>query len=314
MKRPWFPALSVVLAAVACVVVAVGAERPPAAKKAQPVKVLQSWNGKLADAALRKSVPADGVVLDQEVWAGLWKAWRGQENLPAVDFQKQMVLVFTADGPNSVGCNPTRDGQGHIQAQAMSTLIGGPGFGYLMLCVSREGMQSVNGKPLPGGKAPPKRPRGKPQGAPGAVPGGAPGSPPQAVPGSSPPGGPGAVEGAVGGEAQTPPIVQLDRLVPKPAVFEGSSWKTPRALKSAKDAAEWFDDDELAKLAKQVDFGKQVVLLFAWRGSGQDRLDAAVAESYPEQVFFSLTPGRTRDLRQHVRIFALRSNVQWRVK
>ena len=69
-----------------------------------------------------------------------------------------------------------------------------------------------------------------------------------------------------------------------------------------------------SKLRKQVDFAKQFVLLFAWRGSGQDRLDAAVAESYPEQIFFSYAPGRTRDLQEHVRVFALRSNVKWSVK
>jgi len=37
-----------------------------------------------------------------------------------------------------------------------------------------------------------------------------------------------------------------------------------------------------------------------------------VAESDPEQVFFTFRPGRTRDLRPHVRVFAVRSNVTWR--
>jgi hypothetical protein len=115
-------------------------------------------------------------------------------------------------------------------------------------------------------------------------------------------------------DAQLPPIRELDKLVPKPSVFEGRTWKQPLVIKSQKEAAEHFDADELTKLTKQVDFAKQVVLLFAWRGSGQDRLDAAVAESYPEQIFFRHTPGRTRDLREHVRIFALRSNVKWSVK
>ena len=39
-----------------------------------------------------------------------------------------------------------------------------------------------------------------------------------------------------------------------------------------------------------------------------------IAESYPEQVFFTYKPGRTRDLRPHVYVFALRSNVKWSVK
>ena len=64
----------------------------------------------------------------------------------------------------------------------------------------------------------------------------------------------------------------------------------------------------------QVDFEKQLVLLFAWRGSGQDQLEYTVAESYPEQVTFRYVPGRTRDLRPHVSIYALRKNVTWKTE
>jgi len=72
--------------------------------------------------------------------------------------------------------------------------------------------------------------------------------------------------------------------------------------------------DALAKLKEQVDFEKQIVLVFAWRGSGQDQMDFTVAESYPEQVRFRYKPGRTRDLRPHVYVYALRSNVTWSTK
>ena len=37
------------------------------------------------------------------------------------------------------------------------------------------------------------------------------------------------------------------------------------------------------------------------------------AESFPEQITFRIQPGRTRDLRPHVRVFALRGNVKWSV-
>ncbi len=63
---------------------------------------------------------------------------------------------------------------------------------------------------------------------------------------------------------------------------------------------------------EQVDFEKQIVLVFAWRGSGQDKLDYVVAESFPEQITFTYRPGRTRDLRPHVYAYALRSNVAWK--
>jgi hypothetical protein len=318
---------STLISAIVCPVLSPAGEGKATRAKPQPVRVIHTWSGKLADNTLRKHEPADGFVLDQENWAKLWKAWRGQENLPALDFQKQMVLVFTAEGPNNVGCTPTRDNAGNVRADAMSTLIGGPGFGYLILCIPREGVKTVNGKPLPGVKvapAKPPRPKGRRNqpgsapGSPGLLPGELPQSSPPGpgeLPQSSPPGLPGVEAGAEAGAApQLPPIKELGNVAPKAAAFDASSWKKPLVLRSAKDAAEYFPEQELPKLTKAVDFGQQFVLLFAWRGSGQDRLEHAVAESYPEQVFFTYKAGRTRDLRQHVRVYALRSNVKWSVK
>ncbi len=88
--------------------------------------------------------------------------------------------------------------------------------------------------------------------------------------------------------------------------------KEPTVFKTEAEAAKAFGDDALASLKKQVDFKNQIVLVFAWKGSGQDKLDYTVAESFPEQITFKLTPGRTRDLRSHVLVFALRSNVKWK--
>ena len=125
--------------------------------------------------------------------------------------------------------------------------------------------------------------------------------------------------------APTSPITELKNLTPndaafkasgssKPLAFKASGSAKPLALKTEKDAADYFAADELAKLTKQVDFKTQIVLLFAWQGSGQDKINFAVAESYPEQISFTYTPGRTKDLRQHIQIYALRSNVVWSAK
>lgn len=311
------------------------AELRPGKRKPQPVKMIDSWRGTLTNGSLRKLAPAEGFILEEETWTKLWKAWRGREATPKIDFEKQMILVFTAEGPNNVGCEPTLDAEGNVQAMAMSTLIGGPGFGYLMMCIPREGVRSINGTPLPG-ETPPARKPGpkKPPRAPGAVPG-SPGSSPSGEPGVSggsadgmsfEPGAGGTVEsppssGTVSSKpdagvetSSSPAVIELDAPRPNRAAWEGATWKKPLVLKSEKDAAEYFDGDELAKWTKLVDFKKQVAVVFVWRGSGQDRIEAAVAESYPEQVFFTYKPGRTRDLRQHVRAYALRSNVTWSVR
>ncbi|MCH8923496.1 MAG: hypothetical protein IIA67_10170 [Planctomycetes bacterium] len=110
-----------------------------------------------------------------------------------------------------------------------------------------------------------------------------------------------------------PPIKQLGGVSPARSVFKATTRGKPIVIKSEKDAAKHFAGDDLAKLKKQVDFKKQIVLVFAWRGSGQDRLTFNVAKSFPEQIFFRLKPGRTRDLRSHLKVYVLRSNVKWKV-
>lgn len=111
-----------------------------------------------------------------------------------------------------------------------------------------------------------------------------------------------------------PLITALDEPNAEKAVFDDATRTKPIVLKSADDAAKYFSKAELAKLTKAVDFKKRVVLIFAWRGSGQDLMDLSVGESDPERVIFKVKPGRTRDLRPHTVIYSLRSNVMWSAK
>jgi hypothetical protein len=110
------------------------------------------------------------------------------------------------------------------------------------------------------------------------------------------------------------PIVEL-KVTPEKSVFkDDSAWNKPIVIKSNDDAAKHFDKNALETIKKNVDFEKQIVLVFAWRGSGGDKLEYKILESFPEQVPFSLKAGLTDDLRSHTRVFVLRSNVKWGVK
>jgi hypothetical protein len=111
-----------------------------------------------------------------------------------------------------------------------------------------------------------------------------------------------------------PAIKEIASIAPEHSVFDAGAATRPLVLNSEKEASEHFSKDELAKLTREVDFSKQFVLVFAWRGSGGDRLSYTVAESSPEQVAFTLTRGRTRDLRPHLHIYALRTGVKWSVR
>ena len=75
-------------------------------------------------------------------------------------------------------------------------------------------------------------------------------------------------------------------------------------------------EEELAKdpvvgsaadaLKKQIDFEKQNLLVFAWAGSGGDKLTASIgAEDKKSIVYVEYIRGLTRDLRQHIHLFAV---------
>ena len=85
-------------------------------------------------------------------------------------------------------------------------------------------------------------------------------------------------------------------------------------IRTVEEAGRYFSEDARAELVRHVDFEKQILLVFTWRGSGQDKLEYAVAKSFPEQITFTIKPGQTRDLRPHLHMFVLRSNVKWSVK
>ena len=113
---------------------------------------------------------------------------------------------------------------------------------------------------------------------------------------------------------QGEPIKKVTGVTADDSVFRKSGPQEPLVISNVAEAKKYFGPDELKKLKTKVDFGKQVLMVFAWRGSGQDKLDYSVLESYPEQLNFIYTRGRTRDLRPHVYYFAVRSNVLWKGK
>jgi hypothetical protein len=109
------------------------------------------------------------------------------------------------------------------------------------------------------------------------------------------------------------PMRELEGIQPKEDAFRPARPLRPLVLKSVEKAARYLSEEDVARLKKEVDFAQQVVLLFAWQGSGQDRLTYEVAESSPEKVAFERQPGLTRDLRPHVRVYVVSADVAWTV-
>ncbi|MCC9605416.1 hypothetical protein LOC68_23060 [Blastopirellula sp. JC732] len=107
----------------------------------------QDWYGKTPDNALKKLAPESGFINDGEQFKKLWNAWRPDEALPNVDFDKQVVLIGIVDGPNRVMLRPSLK-ENDIQFIAAGTRMAGPGFAYRLVAVNKGDAQSVNGKPI----------------------------------------------------------------------------------------------------------------------------------------------------------------------
>src|SRR4051812_43943148 len=95
------------------------------ALRAADIAALDQWTNVINDDALRAAAPANGVVGNKAAWEKLWTAWRPTEPVPAVDFDKEIVLVITVGGPNRARLAPLKtDDKGNIDALAMSTRMG----------------------------------------------------------------------------------------------------------------------------------------------------------------------------------------------
>ena len=115
------------------------------------------------------------------------------------------------------------------------------------------------------------------------------------------------------------PIKELEQIKPKEIVFREATREKPVLIANKKAAAKYFAKEDVAKILKMVDFKKQVVFVFAWRGSGQDEMGYALKKykllkSNAVEVEFTYRPGRTRDLRPHTKVYAIENSVIWKSK
>jgi hypothetical protein len=129
---------------VALAIVAVLASDARAEKKA--VKLEKEWKGSVDDEALAKDAPA--VIVDAKTLEKLWKAWKIEGNVPAVDFKKELVIITTTSG-SKLRLSATLDDKGNLEVLGMATRDLRPGFRYVIATVSREGIKTVNAKKLP---------------------------------------------------------------------------------------------------------------------------------------------------------------------
>jgi hypothetical protein len=116
------------------------------------VKPVKEWTGKFPnkeDEGLMIEAPKSGVITDEKAWTKLWKAWRPKEELPKIDFDKQFVIVGTAEcAANKIGASFKLDDNGDLKGSFIATQIAGPGFVYMIVVMDREGVKTYKGNAI----------------------------------------------------------------------------------------------------------------------------------------------------------------------
>lgn len=115
------------------------------------IKVRQQWIVDKTSMALTEA-PASSFLDKQEPFAKLWKAWRGDEKIPMVDFSKEIVLVLTGLENSSVTINAALDDKGVLKISTISTQRRSLGMTYVLAIVERNGIKAVGNTPLPAAK------------------------------------------------------------------------------------------------------------------------------------------------------------------
>ena len=134
-----------IVAAFAAVALAslAGADEPKKDDRKATVDIFASHE----DEKLQKQAPESGVIVSQKGWEKLAKAW-GIKDAPKVDFDKEILVVATTVG-SRLNLSPKVDDKGDLKVLAIATRDLRPGFRYAIKSVSKEGVKTVNGKPLP---------------------------------------------------------------------------------------------------------------------------------------------------------------------
>ena len=100
-----------------------------------------------------------------------------------------------------------------------------------------------------------------------------------------------------------------------PANTRGSANK-PTVIKEKAGVAKSFSDKTTQeKVLKEVNFDKEILLVFRWAGSGQDRIAATGKKTDKGiEVVFGYSRGLTRDLRRHFKVYAVAKDAKWKVE
>src|SRR5262249_10718259 len=109
-----------------------------------PITPTNMWKGSVDDEKLQKLMPENGVITNAKDWEALCKAWKVADKVPEVNFEKELIVIATNVG-SGLNLRASLDEKGDLKALGLGTRDIRPGFRYVILSVSREGVKTVNG-------------------------------------------------------------------------------------------------------------------------------------------------------------------------
>jgi hypothetical protein len=111
------------------------------------------------------------------------------------------------------------------------------------------------------------------------------------------------------------PVVAIPLEATDKVSVKSGDWDKPHPIAADDDLKKFITDAPTRKkILESVDFNTHVLLLFAWQGSGGDRVAAKIVEEAPKEVRFTMKAGATDDIRQNVQLFAVAKETRWTAK
>ena len=120
-----------------------------------------------------------------------------------------------------------------------------------------------------------------------------------------------SIPAAIRADDQDKLVRELELKSPKIGVKKGAQPADAAKITSKAELEQLITDEPTREaIAKIVDFEKSYLLIFAWAGSGGDKIAATDEKG---EAVFTVTRGKTKDLRQHLRVFAVAKDAKWSV-
>lgn len=130
----------------------VGVVPPPLEGPGEAVQPLQVWQGRLPHGADPASAASGRLIADAREWRTLWSGLRGAERLPAVNFDRDIIVLATLDRSNFARLNLLRGPGGRIHLVCADRLPGN-GVCYVFARFRKDRFERLRRRPVPAPRA-----------------------------------------------------------------------------------------------------------------------------------------------------------------